>query len=208
MVERRALMLVGSPRGISHSASDRLGSRVLDVLKSRGFETEKLHAHAVVGSSAQLEPALAAIGAADTVILSLPLYVDSLPAPVIALLERIAERRVGAGRTRLFVLIQCGFPEKEQNATALAMAERFAAEVGWEWLGGVSLGGADCQNKNVSDALVPVAKAIADGKPIPWPVLPKPMPAWLYRLGGNVMWRFAARKYHATRSLRARPYED
>ena len=208
MAGRRALMLVGSPRGIGRSASDRLGSRVLDVLKSRGFETEKLHVHAVVGSPTQLEPALAAIGAAETVILSLPLYVDSFPAAVIALLERIAARRVGAGRTRLFVLIQCGFPEKEQNATALAIAERFAAEVRWEWLGGVSLGGADCHNKNVGDVLVPVAEAIAEGKPIPEPVLPKPMPAWLYRIGGNVMWRFAARKVHATRSLRARPYED
>lgn len=208
MAGRRALMLVGSPRGIGHSTSDRLGSGILDVLKERGFATEKLHVHAVVASPKELESGLVAIGAADMVILSLPLYVDSFPAPVIALLEQIAERRIGAGRTRLFVVIQCGFPEKEQNATALAIAERFTAEVGWEWLGGVSLGGADCHNKNVSNALVPVAEALADGKPIPEPVLSKPMPAWLYRIGGNVMWRFAARKHHATRRLRARPYED
>ncbi len=207
-MERRALLLVGSPRGIGHSTSDRLGSRVLDVLKEHGFLTEKLHAHAAVASAKELESALAMVGAVDTVILSLPLYVDSFPAPVIALLERVAERRPGAGRVRLFVLIQCGFPEKEQNATALAIAERFAVEAGWTWLGAVALGGADGYGKDVSGVLVPVGEAIAAGEPVPEPVLPKPMPAWLYRLGGNFMWRRAARKYHATRSLYARPYES
>ncbi len=208
MTERRALLLVGSPRGIGHSTSGRLGSRVLDVLKEHGFLTEKLHAHAAVASPKELESALAAIGAADTVILSLPLYVDSFPAPVIALLERIAERRAGDGRARLFVIIQCGFPEKVHNATALAIGEQFAAEAGWTWLGGVALGGADGYGKDVSGALIPVGEAIAEGKPIPELLLPRPMPAWLYRLGGNFMWRRAAKKYHATRSLRARPYES
>ena len=208
MNERKALLLVGSPRGIGHSTSDRLGSRVLDVLEARGFLTEKLHVHAVVASPAELESALAVVGAADTVILSLPLYVDSFPAPVIALLERVAERRVGAGRARFLILIQCGFPEKEQNATALAIGERFAAEAGWTWLGGVAFGGADGQRKDLRDALIPVAEAVADGRPIPQLALPRPMPAWLYRLGGNFMWRRAVGKHGATRSLRARPYAD
>ncbi|MCX6093302.1 MAG: NAD(P)H-dependent oxidoreductase [Candidatus Bipolaricaulota bacterium] len=208
MAERRALLLIGSPRGIGHSTSDRLGGRVLDVLKEHGFLTEKLHVHAAMASPQELESALAVIGAADMVILSLPLYVDSFPAPVIAFLEQIAERRIGAGRARLFVIIQCGFPEKEQNATALAIAERFAAEAGWSWLGGVGLGEAEWQHKDVARALAPVAEAIANGTAIPQSVLRKAMPAWLYRFGGNIMWRLAARKHHATRSLRARPYAE
>ncbi len=208
MAEKRALLLIGSPRGIGRSTSDGLGSGILDVLKERGFVTEKLHAHAAVASPKELKSGLAAIGAADTVILSLPLYVDSFPAPVIALLERIAERRTGAGRARLFVVIQCGFPEKEQNATALAIAEQFAVEAGWTWLGGVGLGAAEWQHKDVAKALASIAEAIANGTAIPQPVLRKAMPAWLYRFGGNIMWRLAARKHHATRSLRARPHEE
>jgi hypothetical protein len=208
MSEKRALLLVGSPRGIGHSTSDGLGSGILDVLKERGFATEKLHVHAVVASPKELESGLVAIGAADTVILTLPLYVDSFPAPVIALLEQIAERRIGAGRAGLFVVIQCGFPEKEQNATALAIAERFAAEAGWLWLGGVGLGAAEWQHKDVARALAPIAEAIANETAIPQPVLRKAMPAWLYRFGGTIMWRLAAKKHHATRSLRARPYGD
>jgi multimeric flavodoxin WrbA len=189
MTERKTLLLVGSPRGIDRSSSGRLGGRLLDALKERGVETDRLHVHAAVHSPTATEQALAAIGAADIVILSLPLYVDSFPAPVIALLERIAERRTGAGRIRFLLLIQCGFPERTQNATALAIAERFAAEAGWEWLGGVAFGAMENYGGSAAEALPRIAGAIADGKPIPEVALKRVMPAWFYRLAGNTMWR-------------------
>jgi len=208
MTERKALLLVGSPRGIDRSSSGRLGGRLLDALKERGFETDKLHVHAVVRSPTETERALIAIESAGVVILSLPLYVDSFPAPVIALLERIAERRTGAGRVRFLLLIQCGFPEREQNATALAIAERFAAEVGWEWLGGLAFGAMENHGGSATEVLPRIAAAIADGKPIPEVALKRVMPAWFYRLGGNIMWRRQAKKNGVTRRLRAKPYAD
>jgi len=208
MTEKRALLLVGSPRGIDRSSSGRLGGRLLDALKERGFETERLHVHAAVRSPAETEQALAAIGAADIVILSLPLYVDSFPAPVIALLERIAERRTGAGRIHFLLLIQCGFPERTQNTTALAIAERFAAEAGWEWLGGLAFGAMENYSGSATEVLPRIAEAIADGKPIPEIVLKRVMPAWFYRLGGNIMWRRQAKKNGVARRLRAKPYAD
>jgi len=208
MTEKRALLLVGSPRGIDRSSSGRLGGRLLDALKERGFETERLHVHAAVRSPAETEQALAAIGAADIVILSLPLYVDSFPAPVIALLERIAERRTGAGRIHFLLLIQCGFPERTQNTTALAIAERFAAEAGWEWLGGLAFGAMENYSGSATEGLPRIAEAIADGKPIPEIVLKRVMPAWFYRLGGNIMWRRQAKKNGVARRLRAKPYAD
>jgi len=208
MTEKKALLLVGSPRGIDRSSSGRLGGRLLDALKERGFETDKLHVHAAVHSPTETEQALAAIGAADVVVLSLPLYVDSFPAPVIALLERIAERRTGAGRVRFLLLIQCGFPEREQNATALAIAERFAAEAGWEWLGGLAFGAMENYGGSATEALPRIAEAIADGKPIPEVALKRVMPAWFYRLAGNIMWRRQAKKNGVARRLRAKPYAD
>jgi len=208
MTEKRALLLVGSPRGIDRSSSGPLGGRLLDALKERGFETDKLHVHAAVRSPAETEQALIAIGAADVVILSLPLYVDSFPAPVIALLERIAERRTGAGRIHFLLLIQCGFPERTQNTTALAIAERFAAEAGWEWLGGLAFGAMENYSGSATEGLPRIAEAIADGKPIPEIVLKRVMPAWFYRLGGNIMWRRQAKKNGVARRLRAKPYAD
>jgi multimeric flavodoxin WrbA len=208
MTEKKALLLVGSPRGIDRSTSGRLGGRLLDALKERGFETDKLHVHAVVRSPADTERALAAVAWADLVVLSLPLYVDSFPAPVITLLERIAEQRVGAGRTQILLIIQCGFPEKEQNATALAIAERFAAEAQWDWLGGLAFGGMETHGDSATDVLALVAVAIAEGKPIPEVAPKKIMPAWLYRFGGNIMWRREAKKNGVAAKLRARPYAD
>jgi len=217
MNEKKALLLVGSPRGIDRSTSGRLGGRLLDALKERGVETDKLHVHAVARSPDALASALAAVAAADLVVLSLPLYVDSFPAPVIAFLEKVAERRTGgmadaahgrAGRAGLFLLIQCGFPESEQNATALAIAERFAAEVGWRWLGGLAFGSMQSSGASATEALARGAEAIAEGKPIPEIALKKAMPAWLYRFGGNIMWRREAKKNGVAGRLRDRPYED
>jgi hypothetical protein len=208
MTEKKALLLVGSPRGIETSTSGRLGGELLHALEKRGFETERLHVHEVVRSSQGLEAALDAVAAADLVVLSLPLYVDSFPAPVIAFLEHVALRGTGRGRVQFALVIQCGFPEKEQNTTALRIAERFAAEVGWDWLGGLALGGLETYGGSATDALSLVAAAIANGEPIPEVTLRKTMPAWLYRLGGNIMWRRAARKNGIAGKLRAQPYDN
>jgi hypothetical protein len=208
MTEKKALLLVGSPRGIEQSTSGRLGGHLLDALKGRGFETEKLHVHAAVQSPDALASALAAVAATDLVILSLPLYVDSFPAPVIAFLEKVAERRTGAGRAGLFLLIQCGFPESEQNATALAIVERFAAEVGWRWLGGLALGGVETYGGSAHEVLDLIGKALAEGRSAPDLAVKKAIPAWLYRVGGNIMWRRMAKQNGVAAKLRARPYED
>jgi hypothetical protein len=208
MTEARALLLVGSPRGIDRSTSGRLGARMLDAVRDRGFRTDTLDAHGAVRSTAETERALAAIGVSDLVILALPLYVDSFPAPVIALLEQIVELRVGAGRVRFAMLIQCGFPESEHNATALAIAERFAAEAGWQWLGGLALGGLETYSDSANGVLARAGGAIAKGEPMPDLAPKRSMPAWLYRLGGNMMWRRQAKRNGAAGRLRAQPYAD
>ncbi len=208
MTMKKALLLVGSPRGIEKSTSGRLGGELLNALEKRGFATERLHVHETVRSTQGLEAALDAVAAADLVILSLPLYVDSFPAPVIAFLEHVARRGAGRGRVQFALVIQCGFPEKEQNETAIAIAQHFASEVGWTWLGALALGGLETHGGSVNDALDRAAEALAKGEPVPYVSLRKTMPAWLYRLGGNFMWRRIARKNGAAGKLRARPYAD
>jgi len=106
----------------------------------------------------------AAVAAADLVVLSFPLYIDSLPAPVIRALELIAGRQAGvpaaagaageaataaaeagaagvAGEKPAFVAIcQCGFPEAAHNEVALEICAHFARAAGFEWAGGLGMG--------------------------------------------------------------------
>jgi len=208
MTERRAVLLVGSPRGLEKSSSGRLGGRLLESLAGRGFKTEKIHVHAAMASPHELAAALAAVAAADLVILSLPLYVDSFPAPVIAFLEEVSAHGTGRGHAQFALIIQCGFPEDEQNDTAVAIAERFAAEAGWAWLGALALGAAQTYSGAVNEALDRVAEALAGGHPIPHVYVRSAMPAWLYRFGGNLMWRREAKKNGVAGKLRDRPYEN
>ena len=90
----------------------------------------------VAQSEEATEELLAAVAAADLVVLSFPLYVDSLPAPVDPRARadrRLARggraRRPGARRAEqpAFVAIcQSGFPEVEHNEVALEICRNFA----------------------------------------------------------------------------------
>jgi len=165
MTEKKALLLVGSPRGIEKSTSGRLGAELLNALEKRGLTTERLHVHEAVRSSQGLETALCAVATADLMVLSLPLYVDSFPAPVIAFLEHVARSGTSRERAQFALIIQCGFPEKEQNETAIAIARRFASEVGWTWLGAIALGALETYGGSVNDAFDRAAEALAKGEP-------------------------------------------
>src|SRR3972149_2310639 len=76
--------------------------------------------------------------------LAFPLYIDSLPAPVIAALEKIASHRAGKPVQQSFAAIaNCGFPEANHNDTALAICAQFARQTELTWLGSLALGGGE-----------------------------------------------------------------
>ncbi|MEA2026668.1 MAG: NAD(P)H-dependent oxidoreductase, partial [Chloroflexota bacterium] len=91
---RRALLLVGSPR-TRKSTSNSLGSYLHERLAARSIETKTVYPHTVLRSVSRTQALLDAADAADLLTLAFPLYVDSLPAPTIETLERIAAHRRG-----------------------------------------------------------------------------------------------------------------
>jgi len=158
------------------------------------------------------------------VVFASPLYNDSLPAPVVELLERIALRRpTDASGPRMSAIVNCGFPEPEHVEPALAICERFAKETGFAWVGGLgitcgeALGGKPLaevggQARNMRAALDAAARAFAAGHPVPTEateILSKPpMPAWLYTLGGNWGWKWRARHNGVKTPLTHRPHSQ
>ena len=220
----KALLLVGSPRK-GKSASETLGAYLLGQLETRGVETEKAYVYPALKSAEKLDTLTAAVAGADLVILSAPLYVDSLPAAVTKLLEALAsdldqyERPDGQ---QFLAISNCGFPEAQHNDVALAISRRFAQETGFVWAGGMALGAGEAvkgrslaesggMTRNVVAALDLAASALAEGKRVPQEaqdLIAQPlMPAWLYRTMGNLGWRIQARRHGTQRQLRKQVWQ-
>ena len=223
--QERVLLLVGSAKR-PRSTSESLGTYLCERLGERGFEAGTLLLHRALKSDQGREDLLAAADRADVLVIAFPLYVDSLPYLVIRAMERIARHRQarGEGKShRLVAIVNCGFPEAHQNDTALATCRQFAREAGFEWAGGLALGGGEAISgqplpkvkgmaRNVIKSLDLTATALAEGKPVPQEAvesMAKPItPAWIYALLGGMGWKRQARKYGAQKRLRDRPYHQ
>jgi multimeric flavodoxin WrbA len=220
---RRALLLVGSPK-TRKSTSDSLGGYLYERLSGHSIQTETIYLHTVLRSPAKMQALLDAVDAADLVTLTFPLYVDSLPAPVIQALERIAAHRQerNLSHRQLFTAIaNNGFPEADHNATALAICATFARQAGFEWAGSLALGGGAMVNgvplaegggktMGIRKSLELAAEALAQGQAIPQAaqdMMAKPViPPWAYRMMGDLGWIWAARGYGVLRSMKRQPY--
>lgn len=223
MIVRRAALLIGSAKASGTSTSEALARYLVARLADRVVVTKLMH----VGRSpaGHDEQALvAAIAESDLFILVTPLYVDSLPYLVTRALETVARARQGVrGAPCAFVaLVNCGFPEAAQCATALDIARAFAKRAGLQWAGGLAMGegGAiDGQRleelgsltRRVRKALDETADALASGEAVPDAAvaeLARPlMPARLYTLLGDFGWKRRASRNCVASELDARPFE-
>lgn len=220
---QRAVLLVGSPR-TQKSTSASLGGYLMEQLSARGIETEIVQIYTSFNSAERTRLALEKLDAADLVVLAFPLYVDSLPAPVIAALEKIAAHRACVKVTQNFAAIaNCGFPEAQHNDTALAICAQFAMQTGLTWLGSLALGGGEglvhgAPLNEMDGRAIPLKKALdlaaeplADGQPIPGSardLMARPfIPNWLYRFLGGFGWKQQAKGYGVENRLQDRPYQ-
>jgi multimeric flavodoxin WrbA len=221
---RRAILLVGSPR-TRKSTSHAIGTYLMEQLATRGVETETIQVYTALNNAERMRSLLEKLDAADLTVLAFPLYVDSLPAPVITLLERIAAQRAGNPSTARFAaLANCGFPEASHNTIALSICSEFARQSGLTWAGGLALGAGqglvhgtpldelDGRVIPLKNALKLAAEALAQGQPIPaeaQDLLAKPfIPAWLYRSMGAIGWRQQAKRWGAGKSLKRKVYQS
>lgn len=218
------LLLIGSPKG-RNSASFMLGSKLAEGLRGHGAAVTYGLVHHGLRSEEETVRLLDAVEAADLVVFTFPLYVDSLPAPLTRLLERIAERRsrmVPATMPRLAVMVQCGFPEAHQCDTAVGICRLFAGRTGMPWAGALAMGmggslAGDFRKlpgggRNLLEALGRAAESLAKGGNIPLEaarLFSKPlMPRWIYSMFGNLGWRMQMRKNRARRPISHRPYRQ
>lgn len=221
---KRVLILVGSPRG-AKSCSESLGNYLSDRFAERGVETERVRIGGGLPSAEKLAEIVSSVERADLIVLAAPLYVDSQPAPVVRVMEYIAERRGDssvAGAPRFSVVLNCGLPDTYNNDVALRIYRRFAAEAGMQWMGGLALGMGEAleqkpldqtgrMGRQVRKSLDLAAAALADGKRIPDQAVrlmgKLMMPRWLYTFVAHRSWRRRLRKHGGRPPLDARPYQ-
>ena len=139
-------------------------------------------------------------------------------------LEQIAAHRASQGKHhQLFAAISnCGFPEPNHNATALAICENFARLAHFDWAGSLALGAGEgmvhgASLNELDGRVIPLKKALdlaaeslAQGMAIPseaQALLAKPfVPGWLYRAMGVYGWRQQAKVYGVAGKAKRRPY--
>lgn len=223
---KNALLLVGSAKPAGESSSEAIGSRLLDQLSAQGITSEIHYVARILRTEARFQDFLVALDHTDLLILAFPLYVDSLPYLVIDALERIAAHRRtqdSPAQTAFVAIANCGFPESQHNATALAICEQFAMETGFDWAGGLAIGAGGAIGgrplteaggllRQVIAALDEIAAALAQGNPAPPDAvdrLGRPfLPKLAYMLMGDLGWLGEARRYHTLTKLQAQPFQQ
>lgn len=220
---KRAILLVGSPR-TKKSTSASLGGYLFEQLQARGIETQTIQIYTSLNSQERMKIMFEAIDNTDLVVLAFPLYVDSLPAPVISALEKLTKYRTDNNSPVISfsAIANCGFPGARHNDTALAIAAEFARQNGLTWAGGLALGAGEgivhgLQLNELDGRAIPIkgaldlaAEALANGYPIPQPakdLLAKPIiPHWMYTIMGRYGWKQQAKAYGAHEIIKRQPY--
>jgi hypothetical protein len=159
----------------------------------------------------------------DIFIICAPDYVDSLPGPLKEVMEEMKYalgQNAMTGR-KLLAAIHSGYPEPQQRRPALEICRNFAAVMGFQWCGGLSLGGTspiDGQpleasgpfGKKICPVMDRLAGSIAAGTLTKTEALvledvsTMPVPAWMAAKLMNVMTKIKSMKQK--RDLRAQPY--
>ncbi len=221
---RTAAVVVGSAKAKGTSVSENMARSLAARLELAGVPTT-LHFATEFLRDEGARASARAVAAADLFVLVTPLYVDAFPALATHVLEHVARIRTQVSPpARFAVLVNCGFPEAEQNRTALRIARHFAESAGYTWAGGLPLGGGGAVNpavpldsqhgpaQHVMRALNVAVPCLARGEPIVPEAIElmatAPMPDALYRLVGDMGWRYRAYKNGLSQAaLRARPLD-
>lgn len=219
----RVVALVGSNRG-EKSTSASMVNYLAGKLEAQATQVDMFFSRFLCSYQETFGSFLKEVKESDFFIVSAPVYVDLLPAPLIQVLEEIRGRvgRNGLKGKKMLAIIHSGYPEPQQRKPGLEMCRLFAREMGMEWCGGLSFGGTSPINgeplekmggmaKGIRTALDHTAENLTNREADEFKELVLedkstiPIPSWMVKLMMNAMTRNNARKT-GIKDLKARPY--
>lgn len=87
------------------------------------------------------------INMSETIIVAFPLYVDSPPSLVLKFFDYIIDNKLSFSGKRLYIIINCGFREGEQNLTALNVVKSWCDKVLIKYSGAILIGAGEIVGK-------------------------------------------------------------
>lgn len=131
-MKKNVLIVVGSPK-LKKCNSESIGDYIEYKLNEKEVSCSKLYL--------RKEECIEQVDGADTIVLILPIYENSVPGLVVKFFEGLYEKKekFKSKEKKLLVITNSGFPEIEANKTAIKTCELFAKEMGLEWMGGISV---------------------------------------------------------------------
>jgi len=209
---KRVVAVNGSPK----SAESTSGALIKTLEEYIGIKINSFRAVELVRRE-DAHKVIADVLKADVLLIVFPLYVDSLPAPLVKLLKQIeqAAKTCSSSLPTVYSICNCGFYEAEHNSLALKMTRTFAKRIGagYGYGLGIGCGGVLAQMEkgpvdNVYAALRDMGDTIMaeNSKESEDAFITPKMPRFLYKMGGNIGWRQMARKNAVLKQIKEKPH--
>lgn len=207
---KQVVLLSASPKPKpEEAASDFLCRFAQERLQDDAIETQLFRVRPLVLRD-ETQAAFDAMCAADAVLMIFPLYFFCMPAVLTRFLQDYAAYSKDRSRTNavLYAFVNCGFPEPDINLEAVLAAESFSKNVGMAFRSGVLIGGGGMllgtkdapfmkplfESLNQTFETIKRDVLFGDAEPERIVSLPMKFPRAFYFLGGNLGWKYGARK--------------
>lgn len=141
----------------------------------------------------------------DAWVIFAPLYVDALPSHLLNCLVQIQQSKPKK-KINIYGVINCGFYEGEQTETAFEVLENWCTRCGFEFCGGIGIGGGGMLSEvpkledkkhtkiGVLIEFKSFARKIAKGSGYPVHFTSVTTPRAIYKAGAEATWRIQVRK--------------
>lgn len=84
----------------------------------------------------------------EVIVLALPLYVDSPPSITLSFFDYLIDNHINLNNKKIYVIINCGFKEGEQNITALNIIKNWCKKVSAKYSGSLMIGAGEIVGKS------------------------------------------------------------
>lgn len=149
----------------------------------------------------QLKPQKMTFPNETALIIAAPLYIDAIPSHLLNWMEDVEKEEKKQSTTQkkiyLYMFINCGFFEPEQCQLAMEMYKSWSEACGFQWGGGVCIGGGEMAraaeighgpNKSLGEALDKVSSRIARLEKAGVQYVHPNFSRGLYRMLGHIHW--------------------